>query len=322
MAEYSKVIGQLGEDLASGFLDRLGWAKQGEWNQDLPCQHHDHKTAKTKSEKKIHGIDGVYGYTNPYSKMTDVLIIESKALSWMSGSTTKPESELAKQLNIFIEEISEKVTCAQRTKEFKEIYNLAAGWGQLKYVLVYYVHDLFVPALWKDIRKKIVQSASGSKVPIYIVNNEVMENALTALNFLEKQFAELGGIEKEFFFPELMKNPSSSFWQKYIPIDYLFSSFYLCRIKGKDKITHYILYSGTYSQESLRRLYAGLGRLQILSLDNLILVPLGLDKVADARHALTSISDDKNQIEVENRHVKITVKQPDKVVPSFKWNRE
>lgn len=320
MAEKSKFIGDLGEELADKFLKRLGWSVSGAWNQDIDCNHPDHTTSKEKSDKKIHGIDAVFSYTNPYTNNDDILIVEAKALAWMAKEKQKTENALGKQLDEFVTAIVEKSICAVRSAKFKEIYGHKEKIGQTKVILCYYAHDYFSNQIWSKITRKIVLATAGSKIPIFLVNNDVMERGLTAVSFLEKKVAELNASNKEYFFPELARQSSSNFWQSYIPIEYLFSSFYLCRIKHPKGENNYIIYQGSYSQDAFKRFYAALGRLQILSLDNLILVPLGLDKVEQQRHGLEVAVNNKN-IEVEGRKVSLTVETPDKVVPSFAWNR-
>jgi hypothetical protein len=65
VGEWSKFIGETGEDISSLFLHKIGWGDV-EQGFDIPCIRSSEHSSK-KSPRKTHGIDRLFVYPNPMS---------------------------------------------------------------------------------------------------------------------------------------------------------------------------------------------------------------------------------------------------------------
>lgn len=90
MGEWSKKIGEYGENLVERFLSVIGWNDPVK-GITIPCymQNGEHKNDKEESVK-THGIDFMYSYMNPLLTIllflqniqwTNILIVQLKNLS-------------------------------------------------------------------------------------------------------------------------------------------------------------------------------------------------------------------------------------------------
>lgn len=314
MGERSKHIGELGEEFGRRFLEKLGWIKLGDWNDDIPCESTEHKNLREKT-KKTHGIDGVYCYTNPYTLQLDVILIEAKALSWNSGAKSKAVSTIGTQLNGFVEAVSDKAACALRSSDFKSKFDLSTNWGDLKVALIYYGHDGYRSSSMPEVRAKVSMKNGSEQTPVFLIDNDVLQRAMTALNFLSPEGARTVEEKPEFFNPELVTKSSKAFWTTHLPIEYLYSSFFVARFASEPS-KGIVFYQGTYSQESIRRLFAGLGKFQILATDSLVFVPLNANPASDDRHALESLINN-GVLETADRKQSLELTDVTQVVPTF-----
>ncbi len=102
MGEENKIIGDKLENFSDDLFKNFGWellAKRLEIN----CNDKNHKNIKD-NQKRTHGIDLLFKYTNPFNDNEEVIIVECKNHKW--------EDFIPSNLNIWIEELLNTVECA------------------------------------------------------------------------------------------------------------------------------------------------------------------------------------------------------------------
>jgi hypothetical protein len=77
MGEWSKLIGEHGEDIVQSLLEIIGWGNNKS-NRDLPCTS-PNKHSTSASPRKSHGIDFLFSYkSNLEEKTVCHAVISSK----------------------------------------------------------------------------------------------------------------------------------------------------------------------------------------------------------------------------------------------------
>ena len=76
MGEYSKVIGEIGENIVDNFLNLIGW-NNIESNLTLPCQKPVKHAKDDSKQRNTHGIDVLFTYKTPLEQNTIQNIIIS-----------------------------------------------------------------------------------------------------------------------------------------------------------------------------------------------------------------------------------------------------
>ena len=79
MGEWSRRIGEVGEDIVGEFFELIGWG-DSQRNLDLPCmkgQHH--KNSESEGPRTTHGIDYFFSYKSQlFDRTLDHLVISVK----------------------------------------------------------------------------------------------------------------------------------------------------------------------------------------------------------------------------------------------------
>lgn len=77
MGEYSKKIGEIGENIVENFFTLIGW-NNALSNQSLPCQKSSkHSNGNKTGKRETHGIDFLFAYKSPLESSTTEHVIVS-----------------------------------------------------------------------------------------------------------------------------------------------------------------------------------------------------------------------------------------------------
>ncbi|HMN67484.1 MAG TPA: hypothetical protein PKC28_03000 [Bdellovibrionales bacterium] len=322
MGERSKYLGELGEDFAAQTISILGWQKLGDWGADFPCEDADHRTVSGTAEKREHGIDGVYGYEDPYTKVFTVVIVEGKALSWVvtkkGVETPKNKSSIGTDLDGFVKTLSEKISCAKRSAKFKEFFGLTGKRIEILGAIVYYVHSGYLRSTYEGVLEKIVLPGNGGSSPIFILDNMILQHILSMGAHLRLLKAETGKEAViEYMHPDGEKLSTKTPWTHHARIQQLFSSFLTARVTGQSGASPLqIFYFGTYSQTAIRRFCAATARFNIITHDQVDFIPISSRDPVESKHSFEATLN-QGAIRFEDRDVEFKIKNAQVVQPSF-----
>lgn len=105
MGENSQKIGKKLEGYCENLFPEFGWTSIGK-NIEINCSRANHikETTSGSKKKKTHGIDYLFGYTNPFMNKTEAVIVECKNHAWKDFIPSK--------LSEWVEELVNTIECA------------------------------------------------------------------------------------------------------------------------------------------------------------------------------------------------------------------
>jgi len=235
--ELSKLVGEIGEETAFRFLERIGWAN-GVRKKDIPCN------SKTRHKnRESHGIDYAKSYMCPLIQLRIVHNVVS--IKFSSNPYPKyPNSKLKEH----IEEISETIHCFNRSdlkNEVTQSTNRPNGFEK---------EDVVGVLIWltnsRDSYQDLINETQGLKYDdelnfqfdaLYLVDNRRVEFIWKVLNHADKCFPDW-----EFLYPNTGLNYSQEikhYSGKLLPVEYINSSVIVMResTNGKENLLLYIL---------------------------------------------------------------------------------
>ncbi|EFF9774825.1 hypothetical protein GFL79_20265, partial [Escherichia coli] len=107
MGEFSKLVGDVGENIVTHFLDLFGWENHVT-NKYVKCHTQKH-------QKETHGIDALFAYHSPLeSKTIENVIVSSKYSS-------NPYSSVPSTFKAHFEDIALAIECYNKSTLKKEI---------------------------------------------------------------------------------------------------------------------------------------------------------------------------------------------------------
>lgn len=285
--ETSKKFGELGEELCSKILDKLGWIKNTD-NIDFKCIKESHVTDK-KNPNITHGIDYVYSYSDPYSRKDIIILVDSKAQKITNNSKLIAAPTLGSKLADYIEEISKKMKCSVNGESFRELTGLSGAGADLVGIIFYYAHD-------EDLKEEFfVQIAQKSNPTlegndkVYVIPNSKMNLVYSTIKYLEqKSLIKCQDLKSyEFNYPDKEMIAPNISWGKVLTLDLMFSQIIFARVGNDSKgYDYFAFYSGEYTDESIKRLCSALSRYQYFHFDNVTIVPLSLGNRPDSHSVL------------------------------------
>ena len=161
MGEWSKKIGEYGENLVERFLSVIGWNDPVK-GITIPCymQNGEHKNDKEESVK-THGIDFMYSYMNPlFDGQLNNIIISSKYT--MDKYPNSPTKKFKWYITDLINTI-QCYNCSEKKAEFVSQYNCSSHND---------VGVLFWLSGSKDSADDLISNISSARIDV-ICNNTV-----------------------------------------------------------------------------------------------------------------------------------------------------
>lgn len=195
--EKSKKSGEIGETLATNFLNKIGW-KHLIHNISISCNTPSHINMHG-NKRQSHGEDQIYIYNNPFhDDRTDFVHISNKNIS---GCYPK-EGTLRTQFKNHIKELHQTIECAKHDNALRDI---AVSYRAKKYryhagLLIWLHND------HQEIEKSIINELAPSRLdldsdfPFYLVDNGRATFLLKVVDDLRKR--SVGG-SYEFFYPRI-----------------------------------------------------------------------------------------------------------------------
>lgn len=251
MGEWSKKIGEYGEDTVEKFLSAIGWSTPIK-GITIPCSmlNGEHKNEKEESVQ-THGVDFLYSYMNPFvSGQLNNIIISSKF------SMEKYPNSPTKKFKWFMTDLINAIECfgcSEKKNEFTEPFTCSS------------INDIGV-LFWlhgsKNSNDDLISSVSSARIDavcdktIYIVDNKHIAFILELILYIKAQQQ----YSYSFYYPGtgLNINPTTrKNTGNFLPVEYINASVIPFKLENKANPNEIAFFIGTienFEKESFLRL--------------------------------------------------------------------
>lgn len=244
MGEYSKRIGEIGEEIVIDFLKIIGWSNI-QRNFDIDSVNQE------KHGKKTNGIDGFFHYRSPMiSNTIENIIISSKY------SNEKYKNDPVKQFKEYYIDLA----CAIESFKKSELRNSTLlNHSNIETVfdrgLLFWLNNVDNDSI------SLIQKLSNIELPkdyyhdgIILIDNKRIEFFYDAIHYVKKEYAGQN-IEFTYFGTGLNNNDESTKNGAILPIQYLTSNMIPMRTqKGNGEITFIICTSENFEANELLKI--------------------------------------------------------------------
>ncbi|MBD9645772.1 hypothetical protein IB231_19320 [Pantoea sp. PNT02] len=214
MGEFSKLVGDVGENIVSNFLDLFGWENHAT-NKYVACNTRKH-------DKQSHGIDALFAYQSPLeSKIIENVIISSKYSS-------NPYSSVPSTFKSYFEDIALAIECYNKSTLKKEINERISSNGVYRKVetgVLFYINNDDTPTK-QDITSQIKKIQNNTELKyrtIHVVDNKKASFLYESITFIKNRFDE---DKVNFFYPPTSLNltlAQKKYYGKVFPVEYISS---------------------------------------------------------------------------------------------------
>lgn len=242
MGEWSKKIGEYGENFVEMFLSSIGWSEPVK-GITIPCykQNGEHKNDKGESIK-THGIDFMFSYMNPlYDGQLNNIIISSKYT--MDKYPNSPTKKFKWYITDLINTI-QCYNCSEKKTESISQYNYNSNND---------VGVLFWLSGSKDSTDDIISNISSARIDVmcnntvYIVDNKHVAFILELIKYIKSQ----NKYNYSFYYPSTGLNVNPTSRQNtgdILPVEYLNSTLIPFKLENKSNSNETILFIGTLEE--------------------------------------------------------------------------
>ncbi len=216
MGEWSKTVGERGEEVVGLLLQCLGWdpSKSG---VNVKCTDPKHFNKKS-NQKTTHGIDFLYSYQSPLSDdLFDTLAISSKFSS--EAYPTSPSTTFKG----FYADIAQCISCFRRSTEYSEHVNLFRGRGEKRVIgIIFWLNNVSPDASCKsDLAKIDILQSNDKYDAVYVVDNNTASFLYDAIGYVKSVEPDA---EVSFCYVEsgkYLNSVTKSFSGEILPVEYL-----------------------------------------------------------------------------------------------------
>lgn len=252
MGEWSKKIGEYGEDVVERFLSVIGWCDLVKGVQ-INCskQNEGHKNNEGKPVH-THGIDFLYSYMSPIvDGQLNNVIISSK---YTTGKYPNSPTNLFKE---YFVDIVNTVECFDNSEQKSQVLKVHEGFSSINDVgVLFWLNDQ------KDSNDDLIKVISNARIEvaldrtIYIMDNKHVKFIQDLISYIKA----LGEYNYSFFYPSTGRNinpQNRSDNGMILPVEYINSSVIPIRLERKnnpDEITFFISCINGFEQDGFMRL--------------------------------------------------------------------
>ncbi len=252
MGEWSKKIGEYGENVVKTFFSVVGWSDLAT-GVTLPCLSNGKHLNENDNPKTTHGIDFLYSYMNPLvsGQLNNILISSKYKTEKYPNSPTKLYKE-------FMEDLITTIECYS----FSEIKNSVLSSFQFSNIndvgVLFWLND---KADSNDDLISVVATArvidTQSNNAIYIMDNKRVAFILEVMKFVKTKSDKFDYL---FYYPNTGQNINPLNRQnagKVLPVEYLNSTIIPIRLVNKDNPKEICLLLATvdnFEEDDLMRL--------------------------------------------------------------------
>lgn len=231
MGEWSKKIGEQGEDIVKYFFEELiGYRNSYRTNISIDCNHSDDHKKKGSDKRLTHGVDGLVSYKSPlFDELLEIGIISSKYT--FDKYPNKPKETFKD----FFVELAFTIKCFLHSPNYREINSSTSNVSDTTITGVLFYLSNNEESRSQDLVQEIAdtsfQSYNLAYDKILVVDNSRMEFLFNLIQPIKNGF---GNDNYEFIYPKTGMNNSmtqnNSFGKK-LPLQYLCSNIIPIRIK-------------------------------------------------------------------------------------------
>lgn len=251
MGEWSKTIGEYGEETIENFLKLIGW---GEAPKNIPFKCLKTKKHSTDSEKnrQTHGIDFYFSYLSPLVDNT----LKNIHISSKYKTSVYPNSP-ARLFKEYAQELAWTIDCFKISQKKSEFSSSIKGYKHVEEigVLFWLTNN---ETSYDDLASKLAAVNLNFEGPIqnlYLVDNKRISFIIQALRYANSSYKNH---TINFFYPNTGKNIIPTQKQDYgkiLPVEYINSSIILLRVQDEVGKTGLIIFSiDPFSKTDLARL--------------------------------------------------------------------
>lgn len=253
MGESSKRIGEIGENIVSGFFSLIGWEASLP-NQSISCMKPPkHARSESKRRKReTHGIDHLYCYESPLESSTIVSAVISVK------HTDKPyENSPVSTFKKHAQDLVQTLECYKNSEIKKEQLELVGRVRQKRdYGVLFWLSSN--DETYDDVVSKVSKAQLDSDFvfqSMSVVDNQQMHFLYDSLMFCKSE-----PLKFEFYYPETSLNyvdKTLSRTGDVLPVEFLTSPIIPIVFKannGSAKDIFCLISSDDFDQDSLRRL--------------------------------------------------------------------
>lgn len=244
MGEFSKRIGDIGEEIVLEFLALIGWHNPLK-NFDLPS------TDPEKHGKKTHGIDAYFNYKSPVISRTleNILISVKYSKDKYPNAPVEKFKEYYRDLGMAIESFKKsemRTQAINNRSDFETTFDRG---------IIFWLNNV------DDDKQDLLQKLSKLEAPkdfnhdgIFLVDNNKIEFFFNAIEFVKKRFNNIP-IEFTYFNTGLNSDNDTPKNGNIMPIQYLASNILPMRVQtDKDKNTLILCSRENFEEEELIKL--------------------------------------------------------------------
>lgn len=260
MGEWSKKVGEKGEEIAGEFLRMIGWGAAQD-GVKLPCvKPEQHK--RTDSDRTTHGIDYLFAYRSPLLDGVGLNLVVSVKFS--ADPYPKTPTTIFKQ---HFTDLAQTLECFKNSEARREISHAVKGVTKTQDigVLLWINNDRGNGDVIGQLHRVVLPDTLNYEA-IYLVDNKRAQFVFDTVNFA-RQVAN--GCDVTFFYADTGKNVNPLCKMNHgplLPVEYINSSVLALRVADEASRKRVLILSTleAFSETGLKRL---LGLAQSLSQD-------------------------------------------------------
>lgn len=248
MGEKEKKSGELGERVATRFLQMIGWGNLLD-GIDIPCVKPDKHALKENSKRRTHGLDFLTAYPCPFFKQK--LEICYVSMKYRKKYPKSPTGDF----KVFIRDVATAMECGKKSEinTLKRKYRVKKAPNTGVVIWLSY-EDEGIASVTDDILDfRNIEDVNYEMV--YLVDNKKVNFILGILDFARNEFKNA---EVEFFYPSSGYKSDSvdiKYSGKILPVQYINSNILPLKIIDLDDKEHFILaVNESFDSQALKQL--------------------------------------------------------------------
>ncbi|CAE6891994.1 hypothetical protein ACOMICROBIO_NCLOACGD_00962 [Vibrio sp. B1ASS3] len=240
MGEFSKYVGEVGEEIVDDFLRLFGWKNMCS-NKELSCCISTHK-------KKTHGIDALFLYPSPLQKQSLVSVVVSAKYS------SNPYSNIKTTFKSHFTDIAHTVDCYSKSQLKRSLTKAFKGSSRKDDIGVLFYLNNDESGDKDNIKSYIANSRLDSSLKfsvIHVIDNARADFLYSSLSFIKSKYSLL-----EFFCNgTTLKVGTSKSHSRVMPVEYITSPIIPVSIMTEGGRKLVLLCDFDFSKESLELVY-------------------------------------------------------------------
>lgn len=245
MGEYSKRIGEVGEEIVKEVLDLIGWSNPRR-NFDIPSVYPE------KHKKNTHGIDGFFHYKSQMISQT----IENVIYSVKFSNTNKYPNDPVKTFKEYYLDLAIVIESFKRSDVRTETINQHQKIkGSFERGIIFWINNFETdnPDLYKKLFKIESPVKDISHDGIFLVDNLRMEFLFDSMNFVKLKFPG-ATVEFLYFSTGLNEDDTEARTGTIMPVQYLTSSILPLKVETNNEVTFVMFTREEFKKDVLTKL--------------------------------------------------------------------